>query len=456
MLPDTITQGAFASSNACLTALDCGNTNDFMCEREAEGTETCVCYGVGLDTCNRAGTCLTTPAKVCSDCLGDFTAFAAAHINETNAAELSEAFKATCLQTRPVEVCMPVAEAIMHTLNFGLRAGGICTMLPDCNLTTLPSTAVLVYPGILPGSIMYGRPQDMDLCTIEGLPGGMPLPGFTSAPAGGMVPGSCANTEDCTALYSSNYFCDRNLTSTMCSCANGTDMCVSVGSCHSIPQSPTYDPYKDDSLPQEFCSEEWQNGGVAGYPTGVARLSLLQGAPSPFADPAVAVANQETAIGTIAEFTMTKDISNWYYYSAVSIEGRVLTEQLAAGEPSAYNVGPFGWLTSNSTPSSYNKASAQPLPSYVASWFDSMNNANSTGYYQYNRYRNPVPKLAGLSQPASLHYGQLSMVVPVGGTIIYLAGRVVGTSPLSASTGLLAFEGWYTFFMAAICMCAFS
>jgi hypothetical protein len=73
-----------------------------------------------------------------------------------------------------------------------------------------------------------------------------------------------------------------------------------------------------------------------------------------------------------------------------------------------------------------------------------MNNPDSTGYYEYNRYRNPVPKLAGLSQPASLHYGQLSMVVPVDGAIVYLAGRVVGTFPLSASTGLLAFEGWYT------------
>jgi hypothetical protein len=136
---------------------------------------------------------------------------------------------------------------------------------------------------------------------------------------------------------------------------------VSVGSCHASPKGPTYNPYWDDSLPQEFCNVGWQDGGVAGYPTGAMGLSLLQAAAGALAGPAVAAATQQTAVGTIAEFTMSRFSSSWYYLPAMSIEGRVLTEELPAGEASVYNVGPFGWLTSNSTSSAFDKASAQPV-----------------------------------------------------------------------------------------------
>ena len=205
MLPDTFRQSDFAMTKPCLTDWDCGNPTDAMCDFQSEGKETCICSDGMMDSCFRAGSCVRTPAKICSDCLGEFTAFAAAHFNETNAARLSEAVNATCLQSRPAEVCNPVAERIARAVNSGLRAGGICTMLPDCDPTTLPSSALLVYPGLVPGSMMYGRPQHLDLCTVEGLVGGMQVPGFTAAPAGGITPGYCVTSSDCTAVWGSNY-----------------------------------------------------------------------------------------------------------------------------------------------------------------------------------------------------------------------------------------------------------
>ena len=215
----------------------------------------------------------------------------------------------------------------------------------------------------------------------------------------------------------------------MCTCSNGTDTCATVGYCQFRPQpgSPFYDPYTYDSLPPEFCRSSWIEGGFA----GISRMSTMQVAADAFNKSLAALPPQQTSIGTIANFAIST-IREWYQPFRV-IEGRVLTEQLAASTASAYSVGPFGWLTDNS--SSYaGRGTSQSLPSYIRSWFASMDN-------YYNQYGSSMPIHSGLEPPENLSYGQLSIAIPLGGTILYLSGRVVGTLPVNASIGLLVFDG---------------
>ena len=222
----------------------------------------------------------------------------------------------------------------------------------------------------------------------------------------------------------------------MCTCSNGTDTCMAVGYCQFRPQTPNYDPYWHDSLPAEFCRPSWNEGGFA----GTSRMSTV--AVDALTRTLAATPPQRTSIGTIADFTISTSRSSGWYQPTIVIQGRVLSEQLAATPAAAYSVVPFGWLTDNST-SYAGKGTTQSLPSYVRSWLTGVNNASSMGY-NYYWYKNAVPKLAGLEPPAKMSYGQLNVVVPVDGTILYLSGRVVGTLPVNASMGLLAFEGWLT------------
>ena len=231
MLPGTFVSSPVPTSNSCRVDTDCRDPN-LMCIMPPDATETCVCNAYGQDDCYRVGTCLQTPAKVCSDCFKSWTAFAAAHINEGNATYLSNTFTEACIKSRNAEVCGPVAAAISKAVNFGKRAAGICLMLPDCSAATLPPTASLLIEGLVPGSVFIGALQDLDYCTVEGFGGATSLPGVSLSSK--WPPGACQYDETCTAV-GSGLLCNKTSTMKFCTCDKGVDICVELGQCQPTP-----------------------------------------------------------------------------------------------------------------------------------------------------------------------------------------------------------------------------
>ena len=230
MLLNTVLTPPAMMNMSCKATADCRDPN-LMCVVPAAVNETCVCMA-GKDDCFRLGTCTPTPAKLCSDCLREWTAFGAANINSTNATLLSEAFLANCTRTRPSAACTPAAQAITLAPSFGKRAAGICTMLPDCSPAALSNTTMLSIPGLMAGSVLQGSPLDFDFCTVEGFSGGRLLPDFI--PANSLPREACSVDSNCTGM-GAGLFCNRTTTRRYCTCLNGTDTCMDLGQCQPTP-----------------------------------------------------------------------------------------------------------------------------------------------------------------------------------------------------------------------------
>lgn len=86
--------------------------------------------------------CVETPCKSCKRCLQDFSSF----VNDptrmalTSADALGDAFKAACLSTGRQEVVCNTARlgvAASFRGQAAKRAGAICTLLSECNRTSV-------------------------------------------------------------------------------------------------------------------------------------------------------------------------------------------------------------------------------------------------------------------------------------------------------------------------------
>ena len=230
MLPGTALIPPPMSNMSCKGTPDCRDVN-LMCVVPASVNEICVCMA-GKDDCFKLGSCTPTPAKVCGDCLREWTAFSAANINQSDAAALAEAFTSNCTKSRASAACAPVAQAIIAAVNFGKRAAGICTMLPDCSPTTVPNTTMLSIPGLIPGSVLQGSPSGLDYCTIKGFSGGKLLPDFFAK--GSWPSGGCSMDANCTGV-GAGFFCNKTTTRRYCTCNNGTDTGIDLGLCQPTP-----------------------------------------------------------------------------------------------------------------------------------------------------------------------------------------------------------------------------
>lgn len=190
----------------------------------------CTCnLNDGSDACVDYYSCIRTPCKICSDCLTDMTVFAKQQMFTLDKGPIVFAFTPYCTKNWTTDQCATAMTKFTETttpLNFGKRAGSICTTMGVCEPSLIGGSCV-VKP--LPtNSTFQGTTADLDMCTIEGIKTGSNILGTTNALT---VPaGRCDNDLDC---GSSDKYCSKTSTTSasFCTCYAGQDSCRDVGTC---------------------------------------------------------------------------------------------------------------------------------------------------------------------------------------------------------------------------------
>jgi hypothetical protein len=197
----------------CRVTADCNNT-DLMCSMATEPSSLCTCSN-GVDSCYQLGSCVPTPCKRCNSCLQDVRDFARSVMYQTSPSAIAEAFRVHCLDKmkRPQATCAAAVAAITGSQggNIGKRAAGLCQLLQDCEKANLGAGCSL-------SSKVAGKDTEvfssgvLDLCTLEGIPGGSSLPGI-SLTGVRLPPGTCDSNADC---KTAGHLCSKKDTRPLC------------------------------------------------------------------------------------------------------------------------------------------------------------------------------------------------------------------------------------------------
>ena len=156
----------------CLTGFQCST---------AATTDVCRC-NKGLDICVKAGVCKPippplSPCERCSNCLDDVAASLQPKLIGPPSGYPSIA-AAWCSSKDGYSQsgCAALQSAIAGSIrgNLALRNGAVCTRLGECS-----ASQIAAHP--CGGNVTAGtRTGSLDVCTMEGVAGGAPVPGIFS------------------------------------------------------------------------------------------------------------------------------------------------------------------------------------------------------------------------------------------------------------------------------------
>jgi hypothetical protein len=135
------------------------------------------------------------------------------------------AVQAACNMAYP-GACSAIAAMTANELK---RAGSICAKITECDADTLPAGCDLAFEGFAGDG-----PQQLDLCSVEGLAGGRDVPDTSR---GALPAGLCDGVNDCAEPAQST--CDKTsapLSYTTCTPSSGSDNTRAVGRCTLKPE----------------------------------------------------------------------------------------------------------------------------------------------------------------------------------------------------------------------------
>jgi hypothetical protein len=214
-----LSASAALAPGRCFNSSDC-KSESLECSMDAGAVTIYTCDSTtGLLSSTTQGTCVKTACQVCNECMAAAQPFALKQATSSNATQIAEDWSAYCQSsglassTQCAAVAGTIRTAGAVPGNLGKRAAGLCFTLGLCNATRCSSSGPL------------------DLCTVQGLAGGMLVPGISATTA---VPlGRCFSAADCTLPADT---CDKSVASKpakLCTCSNGVESCGTdlLGSC---------------------------------------------------------------------------------------------------------------------------------------------------------------------------------------------------------------------------------
>ena len=212
----------------CTSASQCGDPEHFTCSAN-KGTA-CACSPEGQETCVELAECSQTPEGACSSCVAgmlNFTRQFAADTAtaSTNSTAVGERWATFCASSGyDTSICGNIRAQITNSVagSLGKQAGMLCRLLGRCSPANITANCPIItqlFSGIQVR-------QTLDLCTMEGVPGGSRVPGVSASAA--IAPGRCLNTTDC---KSDTLECNMNNAVTIYTCSQGVLSSTTQGTC---------------------------------------------------------------------------------------------------------------------------------------------------------------------------------------------------------------------------------
>lgn len=245
-LPPGVRPVGFKPLGTCFNSSDCSAGYDC---KKTDNKAICSCDpSTGSDTCNALGSCVMQPCKACEVCVQAMQLFPDIAKDTTKASEVADKFRSFCAGTgRSPLACEAAATDIAGSVNgnLGRRVGALCRSLAECTDQASNCSVASV----------SGQPaQLLDLCSVEGVKGGKPVPDASfHDPLN-----SCTGDGDCAAQP--GMFCSRATTQMVCSCTAGAVACVQKGSCQPTPCKVCRDCIS--SMQSYVASTTWDNSSL--------------------------------------------------------------------------------------------------------------------------------------------------------------------------------------------------